>query len=919
LSIAAGSRIGGYEVIAAIGAGGMGEVYRARDTRLNRDVALKILPEAFATDPERLARFEREAQVLASLNHPHIAAIHGLEESDGVRALVLEFVDGDTLADRIARGPIALDEALLIARQIAEALDAAHEQGIIHRDLKPANIKVRDDGTVKVLDFGLAKLAGPPKGGHYVSPDRSVRLQPDLSPTITSPALMTGVGVLLGTAAYMSPEQAKGREADKRTDIWAFGCVLYEMLTGTRAFGGDDVTETLAAIIKSEPDWSRLPPGTPESIRRLLRRSLEKDRRGRLADIADARLDLVDAASPAATREPAAQGSARTLAMSARIAWGLFALAVAAVVAVSYFQWSAVPPARQRIRFTIAPPDGWTVALDVGGGGAANLPIAVSPDGNQLAMVARNAEGRQRLWVRSLEALAARELPGTDGAVAPFWSPDSRFVAFFADGKLKKIDVGGGAPVTLCSIASFNSGTWSTQGVIVFSRAGGGASGGGALLKVPQSGGVPTAATTLGDDEALHIRPSFLPDGRHFLYRVTGPSTVAGRMYVGSLDSNDRVMLPDPIGNASYSRGHLLFVRESTLMAQPFDVQRLALTGEPVPVADQIQTSITSVPVGAFSASENGVLAYQTGTSAEYGVQLTWLDRAGKAVGIVAGRARYNDIELSPDGRQAAVSIPRPEQRRDVWLIDMARGVPTRFTFDEAGAQTAVWSPDGTRVIFNALRSGLSDLFEKSAGGGPEQVLLTGEGFKVPFSWSSDGRFVLYSPRTPAMDLWVLPMAGDRKPFPLFQTASRNERQSTAAQGNRESFVRNYGRFSPDGRWVAYVSNESGAQQVYVVPFPDANNGKWQVSPSGGSQPRWRRDGREIFYINDDVLMAATVSAAGAGLQIGAAQPLFKFRNAGLNRSNYDVAADGQRFLFETRVDDASSPPITVVVNWDRK
>jgi Tol biopolymer transport system component len=544
----------------------------------------------------------------------------------------------------------------------------------------------------------------------------------------------------------------------------------------------------------------------------------------------------------------------------------------------------------------------------------------MSPDGNQLAIVARQADGRQRLWLRPLEELEARELPGTDGAVAPFWSPDNRSVAFFADGKLKKIDIGGGQPVTLCSVASFNSGSWSTQGVIVFSRAAGSAGlGGGPLLKVPQSGGVPTAATTLRDDEAAHLRPSFLPDGRHFLYRMMpvrpGASSL---MYVGSLDSNDRVEVREAIGNVSYSRGHLLFVRESTLMAQPFDVQRLTLTGDPLPVADQIQTTFTGIPVGAFSVSENGVLAYQTGTSAENGMQLTWLDRAGKAVGIVGGRARYNDIELSPDGRQAAVSIPR-EQRRDVWLIDLARGVPTRFTFDDSGAQTAVWSPDGTRVVFNTLRGGVSNLSEKSAGGGPEQPLLTGEGFKVPLSWSSDGRFVLYSPRTPGTDLWVLPMFGDRKPFPLFPAPVQNEGAPAAQSRTGELLARNFGRFSPDGRWVAYVSNESGAPQVYVVPFPDANNGKWQISPAGGTQPRWRRDGKEIFYVNDDALMAATVDAAGAGLQIGAAQPLFKFRNPGMNRSYYDVAPDGQRFLFETRVEDTGSPSITVVVNWDRK
>jgi eukaryotic-like serine/threonine-protein kinase len=902
VSFSPGSRVGPYEISAQIGAGGMGEVYRATDTNLARQVAIKVLPASMAADVERLARFDREARILVALNHPNIAAIYGVEKSDGLTALVMEFVEGPTLADRLARGAIPVDESLGIARQIADALEAAHEQGIVHRDLKPANIKLRPDGTVKVLDFGLAKAEATSARG----------MDATLSPTITSPALMTGVGVLLGTAAYMSPEQAKGRAADKRSDVWAFGAVLYEMLTGRRAFEGDDVSDTLAAVLRGEPDWSRLPSNTPASIRVLLRRSLEKERRTRLADIADARLEIVEA-STAAVLPPQ-----RRHALSAKVGWGLCALAAVAIVALANAYWSRSPVATQTVTFTIAPPDGWTVALDVGGGGAANVPIAVSPDGRQIVMVARNAEGRARLWVRSLDALGSRELPGTDGAVAPFWSPNSQSVAFFADGKLKKINVADGLPVTLCSTTSLNSGAWGTQGVIVFSRAGGGSGGGGALLKVSQSGGVPTQATTLAAGEVLHIRPSFLPDGRHFLFRVTAVGA-SGGTFVGSLESTERIRLPGDFGNAVYARGRILFVRESTLMAQPFDEQGLALTGEPVPIADQIETSATSIPIGSFSVSQTGVLAYQTGASALGGVQLTWLDRNGKVLGVVGNHARYNDIELSPDGKQALVSIARAEARRDIWLIDLIRDVQTRVTFNDAGAQTSIWSPDGARVVFNVRRGNGSDLLQRPASGGPERPLLTGEGFKVPFSWSPDGRFILYSPRTPAMTIWVLPVSGDGKPFPFFQTTPGKEETFSDTSGSGgEYLVRNYARFSPHGDWVAFVSNESATAQVFVVPFPDATSNRLQVSRSGGREPRWRRDGTEIFYLNEDTLMAAPVSGTGASLQIGTPQQVFRFRNAGMGRSSYDVAPDGQRFLFVTRVEETSSAPITVVVNWDR-
>jgi Tol biopolymer transport system component len=897
VTLAAGARLGSYEIQAAIGAGGMGEVYRATDTVLKRQVALKVLPTEVANDPERVARFQREAEVLASLNHPNIAHLYGLERSGGTLALVMELVEGPTLADRIGQGAIPADEALPIARQIAEALEAPHEQGIIHRDLKPANIKVRDDGTVKVLDFGLAKAMEP-----LASASTPTALTN--SPTITSPALMTGVGMLLGTAAYMSPEQAKGRPADKRSDIWAFGCVLYEMLTGYRPFDGDGTSEILAAVIKSGPDWKALPPSLPASLRTLLRRTLEKDRFRRIADMADARLELDDASRPGAQSNESVDGQPRRRIGMAFIGFG--ALAVIAAVLSGVIVRQSSDRATHTLRFTIMPPEGWKVGFDfLNGSGAINLPIAVSPDGRYVAMVGVDNEKRGRLWIRSLDALAARELAGTDGATAPFWSPDSRFIAFYADGKLKKIDLAGGPAIPLCSVATFNSGTWGSQGVIVFSKTGG--SGESGLLKVSQVGGAATAATTLGDGEILHIRPAFLPDGVHFLYRATS-QTGKGGIFIGSLNSNDRQRLfPDGIGNVLYSRGHVLFLQETTLMAQAFDARRLALTGEATPIADHIQTNGLGAPVGSFSASESGVLAYQAGAAEELGTQLTWRDRSGTPLGVIGVRRVYTDLELSPDGKYASVAVPRlTGGGRDVWLVDLGRGGMTRFTFQDGSAQTSVWSPDGSRLAFNAMNRGKMDLFQKPVNGGAEVLLLSDTDSKAPWSWSPDNRYIVYSNvlgSASSTNLWLFPVSGDGKPIRLFSGG----------------FTQLYGRVSPDGHWIAFSSDDSGQQQVYIASFPDANVRKYQVSTSMGTEPRWRGDGKEIYFLNGETLFAASVEVEGSGLQVGVAKPLFQFRSPGIPRSSYAVRPDGQQFLFNERVEPTGSAPITIVVNWDKK
>jgi eukaryotic-like serine/threonine-protein kinase len=913
-----GESVGPYQVLALLGLGGMGEVYRARDSKLNRDVALKILPAEFALDADRLSRFKREAQVLASLNHPNIAAIYGFEESGSVQALVLELVEGETLAERLGRGRqeglkgqdgresgkrLPVDEALPIARQIAEALEAAHELGIVHRDLKPANIKLRPDGTVKVLDFGLAKMleaGGAGAAGGNVAQGFSPANGTN-SPTIMSPAV-TGTGLILGTAAYMSPEQAKGRSADKRSDVWAFGCVLYEMLTGTRAFEGEDVSDTLAFVLTKQPDWDALPPPVPPSIRKLLHRCLEKDRKRRLADLGDARLEIDDALQmPTDATTLDGHASRRE-----RLPWLLAALSgVVAVGAIGYVvaeHGARAPTDAPVIRFSLSPPEGTTlVALGLG---ASLGPLAVSPDGRRFAMVARNAEGKVRLWIRSLDELAARELAGTDGAIGPFWSPDGRFLGFSADGKVKKLDISGGPPVSLCDAAGYVGGAWSRDGTILFGRQLVG------LYKVPSSGGTPVAVTTLGKGERGHVRPTFLPDGRHFFYSDSGGSGT----YIGSLDSPARTTLlenPDAI-TVAYSQGHLLFLRGTTLMAHAFDQRRLTLSGEAVPIADQIQTGGQPpfTRFGLFAASENGLLVYQTGTSLAGG-RLVWLDRFGKQVGTLGQRGTYSDVELSPDGKRAAVSLFNLEQRAgDIWVFDVDRSVPARLTFDPTDDHTPIWSPDGNRLAFVSQKGDAFSIYQKAANGtGSTDLLLADNREKYVFNWAADGRdqFIVFITGTRQdADVSVLPLSADRKPVSYLHGLS-------AGPGN----------LSHDGRWFTYQSVESGQTDVYVAPFPSASE-KVRISGAGGAQPRWSRDGKELFYLAPSeqrgplaTLMAVPVNGNGPDFRVGTPQALFAFRPAG-TRYVYDVSADGQRFLVNRQAEDeaATPSPITVVVNW---
>ena len=878
----------------------MGAVYRATDTSLDRQVAIKVLPGAFAHDVERLARFEREAKTLASLNHPHIAAIYGFERSSGMQALVMELVEGEDLSQRLARGPIPLDEALPIARQIADALEAAHEQGIIHRDLKPANIKVRADGTVKVLDFGLAKVFESASGiAERGSGSAS------LSPTITSPALMTGVGMILGTAAYMAPEQARGKAVDKRADIWAFGVVLYEMLTGTRAFADEDVSMTLSKILQREPDFDVLSPALPARVSQALRLCLRKDPKQRVSDIRDVRL-VLDGAFESSASQPAAVVPVavrhRPFLWIAGFGVAVLAAAVLSIPAVRHLR--EVPPPETRLDI-VTPATGQPASF------------ALSPDGRQIVFVALD-DKTSRLWLRSLATTTAQPLAGTEGATYPFWAPDGRSVGFFAAGALKRLDIGGGTPNILAPATNGSGGTWNADGVIVFAP-----SLTSTLMRVPAAGGAAVAVTTLGPKQFGHFHPQFLPDGRRLVFMVGGGAEVSG-IYLGALDTSSSTQLVPgaPSSGVYAANGWLLWSREGTLVAQKVDLERSALTGEPVTVAEGVALDSATART-AVSVAASGLVAYGAAVGARR--QLTWFDRSGIARGVMnEPDDSVVTPRLSPDGRR--VIVRRTVQGNwDLWLLDGARS--SRFTFDQGQDLFPVWSPDGTRIVFTSRRIGIGTLFSRltSGGGAEEQVLNTDQALTAT-SWSDDGRFLMYisiDPKTNG-DLWVLPMTGaDRKPFVFLQTPFREV----------------YGTFSPDGRWVAYHSNESGRPEVYVRPFIPPSRGastdksagttepaalaggQWQVSTAGGIMPMWRPDGRELYYVNPDgAMMAAPITIGQGTLEPGTPVMLFPTRVPGggvdlQQGRQYDVAADG-RFLVNTMLDEAAAP-ITLVQNWD--
>ena len=899
MAINPGTRIGPYEVLALLGAGGMGEVYRAHDTKLNRDVAIKVLLPALANDPERLARFGREAQVLASLSHPNIANIYGLEDSPGVRALVMELVEGPTLADRIAARPMPTDEALSVAKQIADAVEAAHEQGIIHRDLKPANIKVKPDGTVKVLDFGLAKALDPTGVTSANAAD---------SPTLSMQA--TAAGVILGTAAYMAPEQARGKAADRRADIWAFGCVLYETLTGKRAFPADDVTDTLVAVLSREPDWDAL-TGAAAAVRPLLMRCLKKDRRQRLQAIGDARIQIEELLSGSAG-EAGGMPAPATL-RSGRVSRAMIggALAVAALAALATWVLTRPLPtlAPTPARFEIVPPA--AQALSPG----ADRDIAISPDGRYI--VYRGGARSSELFVRALDQLDALPLPGGANPRQPFFSPDSQWVAFFDGLTLKKVSIAGGAAITVCQSPAMSRGaSWGDDNRIVFSTIH--ATNG--LLQVPAGGGEPVVLTRPdpANGETNHWYPSVLPGGRGVLFTVTARDAAASaRVAVLDLDTGRYKLLTRGSQAEYLESGHLLYVADGTLHASRFDLRTLELRGDPVPVVDKVWT-------GGGGAANYGISRAGTFVYVPQGAprqrSLVWVDRSGKETPLSLPQRVYDEPRLSPDSTQVAVAIR--DQDHDIHILDLGKGSLRRLTFDPSIDANPVWTPDGRQIVFGSQRgaASVSNVFIQAADGtGAAERVSAGQYWQTPGFVTPDGSAVIGFENPPET-------SGDIVRFPLKSATSRLA-SGAATEGSllrverliQASSFESKPAMSPNGRYIAYQSDESGQHEIYVRPFPHVENGRWQVSLSGGTAPVWARDGRELFFLDlANRLTAVPVQTSGMTFSFGnPARVLESAYGESLTITSraYDVSADGRFLMIKENVA-AEMAGMIVVVNW---
>jgi Tol biopolymer transport system component len=904
MALAPGTHLDSYEILELLGAGGMGEVYRGRDTKLGREVAVKALPEVFAHDTERLARFEREAQVLGALNHPNIAIIHEMKEVAGARYLILELVEGDTLAALIAAGPMPVGDAVKIAKQIADALEAAHDRGIVHRDLKPANVKVTPDGRVKVLDFGLAKIND--------ASDSSQRFS--RSPTLS--ALNTAAGVMIGTAAYMSPEQVRSKGVDRRADVWAFGCVLFEMLAGRKAFAqGETVSDTLAGILAREPDWKSLPADTPPRLRALLERCLCKDPTRRLQDIGNARIELEELhdeteASAASATRPAIPPSRRSERFLAAAALLLFVTTAALGAGVLL---TPAPELAVR-RFEAVLPS--NLATDGG--------LYISPDGLKVAYVTNQPP---QIAVRALDAAAAEPIPSSEGVSGAtlFWSPDSQHIGFFAEGKVKRVAATGGPAQALCSLPAGGTyyGTWSSNGVILVASD---AAAGSPLLRLPAGGGDAAPATELdkNKNERSHRFPYFLPDGRHYLFLATGADARDRTVYVGDVNSKERRRLPGIAGETKYSSsGHVVFVRDGALMAQPFDLKRLDVAGAPFPVADPFAPpSALTYP---FSVSMTGTLTYRTnalssGTTSGGNGVLAWYGPRGGRLDVAGVEAEFRGPELSPDGKYVAFARGGPA---DIWVLDIQNARTDRLTSHPADDDNPRWSPDGKSIAFNSARDGTSNLYRRAVNAvGDDELLLKTESAKTMSDWTRDGKYLVY---TSDSDVWALPLSKDSK------TGG-----SKPIQVTKTPFIETTPRVSPDGRWVAYASNEPGEYRIYVQSFPEPGF-KQLVSTGGGIEPRWSRDGKELFYYTGaafpytgpgGTIMAVSIQPSGASLVVGA--PSVRAARGLAGQTSYGVAPDG-RFLMQTLAigtgrssglgnrpvgTNREYPVITVILNW---
>jgi len=884
--LSAGTRLGPHEILSLIGAGGMGEVYKARDTRLDRIVAIKVLPAHLADSTELRERFEREARTIASLNHPHICTLYDIGRQDGTDFLVMEYLEGETLAMRLLKGPLPLDQVFRYAIEISDALDKAHRKSVTHRDVKPGNIMLTKNGS-KLLDFGLAKLK------QAAAPAATPLSQ---LPTLTQNP--TVQGTILGTMQYMAPEQLEGKvdELDGRTDIFAFGAVVYEMATGRKAFQGKSSASLIGAIMSSDPPpISSLQPMTPPALDHVTKKCLAKDPDDRWQTARDVWHELcwiAEGGSQAGMPAPVVpQRKSRE-----RLAWSVAAILFAGLVAalalgaVAYLR--RAPADQQAVRFSIDPPDKARFSTAFGF-------LTVSPDGSKLAFQAVDASGKSQLWVRPLDSEAAQPLPGTDNPIQPFWSADSRFLAFYADGKLKKIAVSGGSAQTLAEASTaagpFNNGAWSREGVVLFIKD-------NVIYRASAAGGAATPVTQLDASrkEVGHYWPQFLPDGNHFLYLALTSNPENSAIYVGSLDSKERKLLLNAISDVAYvPPGYLLFSREGTLMAQPFDAQRLELTGEAVPIAEDVQFNPANGST-TFAASENGVLTYRTGSVQD--VQLTWTDRDGRKLGPVGEPGVYRQIALSPDEKRVAVDRIDPQTGgRDLWLLELSRGIFSRLTSDPAMEMDPVWSPDGSQIVFASSRKGPRDLYRITLSSGQEELLLESRDNSSPEDWSRDGQFIVYEANG-TVGGWkgvsLLPLSGDRKPKPILDTSFRKDEM----------------QISPDGRWIAYISDESGRWEVYVQPFQSPGE-KLRLSTNGGGQPRWRKDGRELFYLALDGTMMAVPISAGVTISPGIPNSLFQ---TGITVNpvvdQFAVTGDGQRFLLAVPLEFA--PPISVVLNW---
>jgi eukaryotic-like serine/threonine-protein kinase len=879
MTIAAGTKLGRYEIRSLLGAGGMGEVYQARDPKINRDVAIKVLPATFSSDAERLRRFEQEVQATGKLNHPNILAVYDVETHDGAPYVVYELLEGETLRERLRGGALSARKAVEFAVQIANGLSAAHGKGIVHRDLKPDNIFITNDGHLKILDFGLAKL---------VEPNPNVEHQTDV---LTRKAT-TDPGAVMGTAGYMSPEEVRGRPVDHRTDIFSFGAVLYEMLSGRRAFHGESAIETLNAILKEDPpDLTGSNPNVAPTLERVVSHCLEKSPERRFQSATDVAfaLESLSGITSFPSQRTVATVSTRApsrLFTRERLIWAaICTLLLVVAAALAFSNLSRTQPNIHAVQLALSIPEKITRVANV----------TVSPDGLRVAFV--SWEGKREIWVRSLDGTSAQSLAGTDGAISPFWSPDSRFLGYFANGKLYKVDASGGRPQVLCDVREDRGGAWNRDGVILFAGSDG-------LYRVSAQGGTPTLATKIDTTEEAHRWPYFLPDGKHFVFLGDAGTAENHHIRLGSLDSQDSQILFGGITRIAYAPpGYLLYVSQGALVAQPFDSRKLRLSGEATTLAESIAT-VGDNHEFDFSVSENGVLAYQSSSRKS---QLIWIDRSGKSLGVVGDPDTYAAIALSPDGKRALTSMFDADGRMsDIWLLDLSRSNKSRLTFDPNSDGEAVWSPDGQRIVFTSNRgdNGHSNLYITSANGsGNDQKLLVADADDIPTDWSYDGQYVLIMRWTKEhVGIWLFRPTIDSEAKPLLQSAA---------------FDQGTGVFSPNGRYIAYTTNESGRFEVYVQSFPPSNN-KWPVSSGGGVLPLWRRDGRELFYLTlDGKVMSVDVKTGP--FDSGTPKQLFQTDIQAGPGLPYAVTPDGSRFLIKAGTDKHNSAPLTVVLNWTAK